>query len=531
MQINHHFSKSLLVLAITTAFPTTLFAQDDDAAARIKSLELKVQQLIDQRAEQDKQIDVLTKELVGISNQVSQSKIVKSEEKGASKGNPVYANFKEGIKFEDGTGNWNLQFNGRVQADYRSFSGDEGNPDTWSIRRARFNTQLGFYQNYLLRLEIDHSAASTRLVNGYVEANWWPQAKFRIGQFKTFKSLENSTTDTYSDFLERSLAYNTYGDDIYERGAMVYGTPFKGSTYAFAVTNGTGQGNDEVLGTTQSKDGKDVTLRATINPAQWAGWDKTVTHVGGWYNHGIQATASASASQTEARGVNFFAPAAFTGDSVDRTRYGVETALAQGPVKFQGEYDVSNYQGTSAAINATTGTGATPAVAARPYDKDIKAWYAEAMWLVTGENYADSYKDGQFGRILPKTNFELNKNGWGALELGLRYSKFDASDFAFANGGCSAATTVRNLGDGSITPAGTCAASGGVGTFTQSKSGGIVLGSNEADAWTLGAKWILNPYTRIMMNYVHTKFDTNINVNGKLDDKEDALTMRAQLDF
>ena len=519
MQINHHFSKSLLVLAITTAFPTTLFAQDDDAAARIKSLELKVQQLIDQRAEQDKQIDVLTKELVGISNQVSQSKIVKSEEKGSSKGNPVYANFKEGIKFEDGTGNWNLQFNGRVQADYRAFSGDEGNPDTWSIRRARFNTQLGFYQNYLLRLEIDHSAASTRLVNGYVEANWWPQAKFRIGQFKTFKSLENSTTDTYSDFLERSLAYNTYGDDIYERGAMVYGTPFKGSTYAFAVTNGTGQGNDEALGKTQSKDGKDVTLRATINPAQWAGWEKTVTHVGGWYNHGIQATASASASQTEARGVNFFAPAAFTGDSVDRTRYGLEAALAQGPVKFQGEYDVSNYQGT-----ADTG----PAAATKDYDKDVKAWYAEAMWLVTGENYADSYKDGQFGRILPKSNFELNKSGWGALELGLRYSKFDASDFDII-GVCSAPTVVQTYGNGTIVPPGTC--SGSVFKPSTATTGGLLLGSNEADAWTLGAKWILNPYTRIMMNYVHTKFDTNINVNGKLNDKEDALTMRAQLDF
>ncbi len=517
MRTNHHFSKSLLVLAITTAFPTTLFAQDD-AALRIKNLELKVQQLIDQRAEQDKQIDVLTKELVGISNQVSQSKIVKSEEKGNSKGIPVYANFKEGIKFEDGTGNWNLQFNGRVQADYRSFSGDEGNPDTWSIRRARFNTQLGFYQNYLLRLEIDHSSTSTRLVNAYVEANWWPQAKIRVGQFKTFKSLENSTTDTYSDFLERSLAYNTYGDDIYERGAMVYGTPFKGSTYAFAVTNGTGQGNDEALGTNQSKDGKDVTLRATINPAQWAGWDKSVTHLGGWYNHGIQATASASASQTEARGVNFFAPAAFTGDSVERTRYGVETALAQGSVKLQGEYDVSNYQGA-----ANTGP-----VATRDYDKDVKAWYAEAMWLVTGENYADSYKDGQFARILPKNNFELNKSGWGALELGLRYSKFDASDFSIFSGGCSAANTVQTYGNGTISPAGTCNASS---VFTASKTGGIVLGSNEADAWTLGAKWILNPYTRIMMNYVHTKFDTNINVNGKLNDKEDALTMRAQLDF
>ena len=86
---------------------------------------------------------------------------------------------------------------------------------------------------------------------------------------------------------------------------------------------------------------------------------------------------------------------------------------------------------------------------------------------------------------------------------------------------------MRNLGDGTITPAGTCTGS----VFTASKTGGIVLGSNEANALTLGAKWILNPNARVMMNYVHTKFDTNINVNGKLDDKEDAVTMRAQLDF
>ncbi len=500
---------------VAMLIPFTVSAESADLEARIQQLEKTIQTMQQQRAEQDKQFELLSKELVGIEYQASQSKISKAEEKGSSKGSPVYATFKDGVKFEDGTGNWNLQFNGRVQADYRSFSGDLS-PDTWSIRRARLNTQLGFYQNYLLRLEIDSSAASTRLVNAYVEANWWPQAKFRLGQFKTFKGLENSTTDSYSDFLERSLAYNTFADDIYERGAMVYGMPFNGSTYALAVTNGTGQGNDEVLGTNQKKDGQDVTLRATINPAQWAGWDNTVTHIGGWYNHGIQATGIASASQTEARGVNFFSPAAFTGDSVDRTRYGVETVIAYGPVKLQGEYDVSNYQGLATSA---------PVGASKTYDKDVKAWYAEAMWLVTGERYADSYKDGQFGRILPKKAFEPNKDGWGALELGLRYSKFDGSDFPiFA--GCSAAT-VPTFGNGTISPTGTCAGS----VFTKATTGGIILGSNEADAWTLGAKWILNPYARVMMNYVHTKFATDINVNGHLDNKEDAVTMRAQLDF
>ena len=41
------------------------------------------------------------------------------------------------------------------------------------------------------------------------------------------------------------------------------------------------------------------------------GMDKAVTHIGGWYNHGIQATGKRiGKGQTEARGVNFFAPAA-----------------------------------------------------------------------------------------------------------------------------------------------------------------------------------------------------------------------------
>lgn len=517
--MRHSFLPRLLALAVAATLPQMAMAEAP-AEDRINQLEQIVQQMQRQRAEQDKQLQTLTEELTAMQQQMAQGKQDKIEEKDKAKGNPVYASLKEGIVFEDGSGNWNLQFNGRVQADYRSFNPDEDMADTWSIRRARFNAQLGFYKNYLLRMEIDHSAASTRLVNAYVEANWWPQARFRVGQFKVLKGLENSTTDSFSDFLERSLAYNTFGDDIYERGGMVFGTPFKGSYYAMAVTNGTGQGNDEVVGANrfQTKhDGKDVTLRASINPAQWAEWDKTVTHFGGWYNHGIQATNTAGASQTEGRGVTFFAPAAFNGNSVERTRYGWETALAYGPVKFQGEYDVSNYQGLATSA---------PAGASKAYDKDVKAWYAEAMWLVTGENYADSYKDGQFWRILPKKTFEPGKDGWGALELGLRYSKFDASDFQIlGTGSCSAATTVRTYGNGTMSPAGTCAAS----VFTS--SGGVVLGANEADAWTIGAKWILNPYTRLMMNYVHTRFDTDINVNGHLDDKEDALTMRAQFDF
>jgi len=126
---------------------------------------------------------------------------------------------------------------------------------------------------------------------------------------------------------------------------------------------------------------------------------------------------------------------------------------------------------------------------------------------LTGESYADSYKDGVFSRMFPKRNLALDKEGFGAIELGLRYSRFDASDFKTAAAGC-------------VTGTGCLATASATAAYT-----------NEADAWTLGAKWILTPNTRLLLNYVRTSFDTPVLLNGKRSDSEEALMMRAQYDF
>ncbi len=108
-------------------------------------------------------------------------------------------------------------------------------------------------------------------------------------------------------------------------------------------------------------------------------------------------------------------------------------------------------------------------------------------------------------RIRPKTNFAPGKTCCGAWELGLRYSKFDAGDFKSSNA----------AGTGVIPSTGTSA----------------------ADAWTLGVKWIINPNTRFMLNYIRTNFDNTITVTpaapGKATqtDKESAITVRGQFDF
>lgn len=481
MQTNSQASYALIVLAITASFPIATLAQDD-AESRIKALENKVQQLIQQRAEQDKQIDLLTKELAGLGDQVSQSKVVKAEEKGVSKRNPIYGDFKDGLTFEDGTGNWKLQLNGRIQADYRNFQPDDWKSDTFSIRRARFGGTFSFLKDFAVRLEGEYAndnagnKGTTALTYGYVDFTRWSGAKIRAGQFKPLFGLERAQSSNFLDFTEQSLATNNGSifNSSYDRGLMVFGDPLPWLNYNVYAVNGTGQNNDDV------KDSKDIGARVNANLAKFTDSKDLVLHIGSSASKGsidFSTSKNELKQSTEGRGVDFFHIADINNTSTtDRSRLGLEAAVAYGPVKFQSEFIQANFEGRQGATR---------------FDNDIKTWYADINWLVTGESYADSYKSGIFGRIKPKNNFD-DKNGWGAFEFGLRYSKFDASDFE------------------SIKKADTSA---------------------EADAWTAGAKWIFNPNARLVLNYVQTNFDQDIVVNGKRDDKEQAVNLRAQYDF
>ncbi|HSI44032.1 MAG TPA: porin [Methylotenera sp.] len=478
---------TLLACTVAAIFPLSTYAADNaELEARIQQLEKIIQTMQQQQAEQNKHVEVVTKELVGVENQVSQAQITKSEEKGNSKGSPVYGSFKDGLVFDDGTGNWKLQLNGRLQADYRTFQPDEWKNDTFSIRRARFGGTFSFLKDFAVRVEGEYAndntgaKGTTALTYGYLDFTRWSAAKIRIGQFKPFFGLERPQSTNFTDFTELSLATNNGAmfTSTYDRGIMVFGDPLTWVNYNAYIVNGSGQNNDAV------KDSKDIGVRVNANLAHFVDNKNVVLHLGASASDGSIGFSTAAGNSltqsTESNGVKFFDVTGISAAiDTDRIRWGAETALSYGPVKLQAEYINSNFEGRKGAVN---------------FDNDIKAWYADLNWLVTGESYADAYKSGVFGRIKPKNNFD-SKDGWGAFELGLRYSKFDASDF-------------KPL----LTPP--------VGSFT-----------SEADAWTAGAKWILNPNARLLLNYIHTRFDTDIRVNGKLDDAEDAIVARAQYDF
>ena len=455
------------------------------------------------------------------------AEVAKEEIKAAAK-DEVKGSFRDGITFESSDKKYSLSIRGRTELDYRYFGGNDAlNANTFDLRRAYLSAEGKLYDNFEYRVRANYSTlngptttvctavgvtsatdptprctstaavantSNTSLDEAWLNINWWKAAQFKFGQFKMPYSMEQMQTELYTDFQERSM-----GDVISpgkERGIQIWGYPIDGLYYALAYSNGQGVNAND---TNNIVDGQDVLARGSINFPEVFGSKSFVAHLGTSYSNGKIPVASALTGRTEGRGIQFFVPDAFTGNDVDRTRIGLEGALAFGPVKFQTEFMRASFSGKSAASATAVATN---------YDKDVDAYYASLVWAITGENYADFYRNGLFSRFKPNSNFGLKGGGWGAWELGLRYSKFDASNFQ--------KTTAARVGSGVIPTNGT----------------------NAADAFTVGLKWLPNPNVRLMLNYIETKFDTPtvITNTGRTGvtattDKEHAVTFRAQVDF
>jgi phosphate-selective porin OprO and OprP len=445
----------------------------------------------------------------------------KSEDRSKTE---MVGNFNNGLTWESADKKNSLHLGGRLQLDYRKFGGDDAlAADTFDIRRAYLTVDGKFWEYYTFDVTADFaslaggpiatttnstvtgcsgnpvgglpctptvsstSATSTGTAShldvAWLNAAWWKGAQFRFGQFKMPYSIEELTSSRFIDFQERSILNQFV--PAKERGIMLHGTPIDGVFYGIALSTGQGKNNNE---TNNNVDSNDIIGRAGVNIAELIGQKGAVYHVAIDYSQGTIPVAAVPSGRTEGRGITFFSSAAFTGADLDRTRAGIEGSVALGPVKLQAEYLAAKYKGTSAATATTTATG---------FDRGIDIWYASVNWLITGERYADNYRNGAYSRIVPKNNFSPKGGGWGAWELGLRYTDFDASDFKTDN------------------PVGS----------------GVLGGTNKASAYTLGVKWLPTPNTRFLLNYIHTDFDKNITVNSKSTDKEDALTFRAQFDF
>ncbi len=484
----------------------------------------------------------------------------------AKKKTAISGKIKDGaIGLESGDGKNSIALTGRLHFDYRdsdindyskvsegvgtAFNRDtdtKGTADQFEIRRARLGVKGKLYEHFDYEVVTNIVGSSANLVDvAYINAGMFKPVQLKLGQFKQPFNLEDyGTSSNNLDFQER--AYISQITPAKKIGAMVHGLPTAGVTYAASVYQQNNFGE-----TDSATDGKGFAGRATINFAELAGWKESVFHVGlaGFDSeYGLVPATSANTSEAPSsktrgtlfsfrsggRGLNNVYRAQIGGDvlagtdyhapsptsaQVDNKAYGLEAIAAYGPFKFQTEYMKSQFD----AKHENTGNRV---------EADVKTYYAEALWMITGENYADAYKNGGWGSIKPKSVFDITTgSGKGAWELGLRYDQFDVDGTSIANG-----TNSNSRFQGSTSNQSGTATTNGLNTSTTNGSNG------GAKTYTAGIKWILNPNMRVLLNYSHTKFDYafrpidvaalgTTNANVKTIDSEDLIMLRTQLSF
>ena len=158
---------------------------------------------------------------------------------------------------------------------------------------------------------------------------------------------------------------------------------------------------------------------------------------------------------------------------------GVELAGVYGPVSVQGEYVVVAVDQDGPAAS---------------HELVFDGGYVMASYFLTGESRVYDARNGIFGRFKPKRNFSLSEGGWGAWELALRASFIDLN------------------------------------SHPDNLAGGGVRGGEQLD-YTVGLNWYLNPYVRMMFNYVHADAD-NLSAAGlQKGATVDIYALRAQFEW
>jgi phosphate-selective porin OprO/OprP len=266
---------------------------------------------------------------------------------------------------------------------------------------------------------------------------------------------------------------------------MIHGVPKDGFVYAasaFQETNATitASGNRQMAG------------RLAFDVAKISGIQDQVLHLGVAATNGSYDTLLAAAPvvsfRSEHRGVEAYASTFTSGGGtttsaeINKRLQGLEFVYAYGPFKLQSEYVTANYKGIDNFAGTTDAQG------------KVKVNYVGAVYNITGEKWSDSYKDGAFGSIKPLSNFSANSGGTGALQVGVRVSKYDASDL----------------------------------------SAGTITGSTKGNTTTFGLTWFINPNARVMLNHSITKFDTELTAaftGAVAGDSEKVTTIRTQFNF
>ncbi len=290
-------------------------------------------------------------------------------------------------------------------------------PDTFLVRRARPFIEGTLFGVIDFRLMPDFALGQAVLQDAYVELHPWRWLRLRAGRFMVPLGLEWLQSDSTIVFVERSLATDLV--PFRDLGVMLTGDVGGGTfSYALCVLNGAPDGANGPDFDPQSD--KDYLARIFLRPLR-------LTRIGGFSNLGFGVAASYGNVKATATSANlpsyrstgqqtiftYLDGAAVPGTAAQaagpRWRVSPQAYWYLGPVGLMAEYVLS-----------TQRVQRLDSVA----DLQNRAWNVAGSFVLTLERAA-------YEGIVPKHPVDFRHRGFGAVEIGIRYSELRTDPRAF----------------------------------------------------------------------------------------------------
>lgn len=408
------------------------------------------------------------------------------------------AETKGGITVKTDDGRFSASVGGRIHFDVNLFDDDEEsfgalaagskltpNNSSAYLRRVYFTLKGKLYGwNYKIEPDLANDNNSGATAISFQEVTLSTDVvggELIFGQFKPYRSMEDLTSSNDLLLIERP---GTSSNGVFSKREFLEGVGYKYPVMDGLLAEASVM---SMRGTTNAANaGTEYGARVAYAPLMQ---DGLVVHVGANYSVENPTDSAQAAPGTATNFTETFSYAgrrgptlnlgATTGSEAIKS-LGFEVATVIGPFFLQSEYvDSKMDQQQPAAIS----------------DLDVKTFYAQAAFEITGEHKPYKAADGVFGSVKP-----LGEHG--AFELVARYDT--AKDDSLPVGGCSVTTTA-------------------------SATAVALTGSTQCKgtALTGGLNWYANPNTRFMFNYVTGEADAG--AAGK--DKPKAYVLRTQISF
>ncbi len=103
-------------------------------------------------------------------------------------------------------GNFLMRFGGRMQLDYRGYTGAGAPTSTFLIRRARFTVDGNLYKNFEYIIQADFADTGSQLLrDAFLHVTYTEKFQVKAGHFKSPFSQEKLQSSKYIDFVEHVL--------------------------------------------------------------------------------------------------------------------------------------------------------------------------------------------------------------------------------------------------------------------------------------------------------------------------------------